>query len=94
MASSSRTQRARGVMVTVSVTRRRFRLARRSQAAPQKHLERPAIFASIEKSLSMRRNPPGFCALAARGHKTAAPPISVMNSRRFMGAYPKAKITD
>jgi hypothetical protein len=34
------------------LTRRRFRLARGPQAALPKRLERPAIFASIEKSLS------------------------------------------
>ena len=30
------------------------------------------------------------CARAASGHATAAPPISVMNSRRLMGLTPKA----
>jgi hypothetical protein len=37
------------------------------------------------------RNPirgAGCCARAASGHAAAAPPNSVMNSRRFMG-YPK-----
>ena len=29
---------------------------------------------------------PTCCARAASGHIAAAPPISVMNSRRFMGA--------
>jgi hypothetical protein len=33
----------------------------------------------------MVRTALGFCALAACGHKTAAPPISVMNSRRLIG---------
>ena len=37
--------------------------------------------------------PPGIdcCARAATGHAAAAPPMSVMKSRRLMGAYPKAK---
>jgi hypothetical protein len=33
----------------------------------------------------------GCCARAASGHAAAAPPTNVMNSRRLMGAYPKAK---
>jgi uncharacterized protein YchJ len=36
----------------------------------------------------------GCCARAASGHAAAAPPNSVMKSRRLMGAYPTAKITD
>jgi hypothetical protein len=32
----------------------------------------------------MRRIRSGCCARAARGHAVAAPPRSVMNSRRFM----------
>jgi hypothetical protein len=31
------------------------------------------------------------CACAATGHAAAAPPRMMMNSRRFMGAYPKAE---
>ena len=31
------------------------------------------------------------CARAASGHAAVAPPMSVMKSRRLMGAYPKAK---
>jgi hypothetical protein len=31
---------------------------------------------------------------AASGHAAAVLPRNVMNSRRLMGAYPKAKITD
>src|SRR5262245_653717 len=33
------------------------------------------------------------CARAASGQVAAVPQSSVMNSRRLMGAYPKAKIT-
>jgi len=36
----------------------------------------------------------GRCARAASGHAAVALPMRVMNSRRLMGAYPKAKITD
>jgi hypothetical protein len=38
-------------------------------------------------SKSRSRTPSGFCALAARGHKTAAPPISVMNPLRLIGVF-------
>src|SRR5215470_4499555 len=34
------------------------------------------------------------CALAASGHAATAPPSSVMNSRRFMGAPPQARAAD
>jgi len=39
----------------------------------------------------MRRTRSLCCARAASGHAAAAPPTNVMNSRRLMGAYPKAK---
>jgi hypothetical protein len=44
-------------------------------------------------STPMRRIRSSCCARAASGHTTAALPMSVMKSRRLMGAYPKAKIT-
>ena len=37
---------------------------------------------------------PGCCARAASGEHAAAPPSSVMNSRRLIGAYPTPKIMD
>ena len=37
-------------------------------------------------STPIRRIPPGCCARAASGHAAAAPPSSVMNSRRFNGS--------
>jgi len=39
----------------------------------------------------MRRSFSGCCARAASGHPAKPPPRSAMNSRRLMGAYPKAK---
>ena len=36
----------------------------------------------------------GCCARVAMGHDAAAPPSSVMKSRRLMGTYPKARITE
>ena len=48
---------------------------------------------SIFWPFAMRRIRPGCCAYTASGH-AAVLPSSVMNSRRFMGAYPKAKISD
>ena len=35
----------------------------------------------------------GCCARAASGHASAELPSSLMNSRRLMEAYPKARIT-
>jgi hypothetical protein len=45
-----------------------------------------AGFFAQEKLTATRRNPPPGCAPAASGHVAAAPPKSVMNSRRLIAS--------
>jgi len=45
----------------------------------------------LQTSSPPKRSIAGCCARAARLQATVAPPSSAMNSRRLMGAYPKAK---